>query len=58
MKKLISIAVISLFLSGCATKTYLPYIPKDMEATNLEINISSPWGGTTMLKCESYKASQ
>ena len=57
MKKVAVVFVIAALLGGCASKrAWLPHIPKDMEITNLEININSPWGGSTVVKAESYKS--
>lgn len=56
--KIILLLALASALTGCATnKAYLPHIPKDVEVTNLEVNINSPWGGSTVVKAESYKSS-
>lgn len=61
MKKLITlisaIALSSLLLGGCATnRAELPHIPGDVEVKGLEVNINTPWGGTTTVKVDEYKS--
>lgn len=51
-------SIVVVLMSGCTTsRGYLPHIPKDVEVTGLEVQINSPWGGTTTVKAESYKSS-